>query len=113
MPKHIEVPAPDKSPKAAKEPKKPTKKKAVKKQPAKKKATKKATGKKVAKAVAEPRKARKLAAGASHRAIDLAELHRRIAQRAYQLWERRGGSHGSADQDWHEAERQIRAELTL
>jgi hypothetical protein len=30
-----------------------------------------------------------------------------IAELAYHLWERRGRPHGTAEVDWHEAERQI------
>jgi DUF2934 family protein len=32
-----------------------------------------------------------------------------IKTRAYQLWMERGCPHGSADQDWHRAEREVRA----
>lgn len=34
--------------------------------------------------------------------------HEEIARLAYELWESRGGGHGSAEQDWLEAERQLR-----
>lgn len=37
------------------------------------------------------------------------ELRRRIAERAYQLYEMRGGSHGHDVEDWLKAEREIRA----
>jgi hypothetical protein len=30
-----------------------------------------------------------------------------IAQRAYELWIEKGCPHGSAEQDWHEAEQQL------
>jgi hypothetical protein len=33
-----------------------------------------------------------------------------IAQRAYELWQRRGCPQGSAESDWYEAEAQLRAE---
>ncbi len=36
-------------------------------------------------------------------------LHRRIAERAYQLFELRGHSHGSDVDDWLRAEHEIRA----
>lgn len=32
-----------------------------------------------------------------------------IEMRAYQLWIERGSPHGSADQDWHRAEQELRA----
>jgi Protein of unknown function (DUF2934) len=32
-----------------------------------------------------------------------------IKARAYQLWMERGSPHGSADQDWHRAEQELRA----
>jgi hypothetical protein len=32
-----------------------------------------------------------------------------IKQRAYELWVERGQPHGSADQDWHRAEQELRA----
>ena len=34
--------------------------------------------------------------------------HEDIARLAYTLWEARGGGQGSADEDWLEAERQLR-----
>lgn len=34
--------------------------------------------------------------------------HQEIAQRAHQLWEQRGKPHGSPEQDWHRAERELR-----
>ena len=33
--------------------------------------------------------------------------HEAIARLAYVLWEMRGGEHGSAEQDWYEAERKL------
>ena len=35
--------------------------------------------------------------------------HEEIALRAYQLWEERGKPHGSDEEDWHLAERQLQA----
>lgn len=35
----------------------------------------------------------------------------RIRARAYELWEREGGSHGSHERHWLEATRQVEAEL--
>ena len=35
--------------------------------------------------------------------------HEEIARRAYQLWEERGKPHGSPEEDWHLAERQLQA----
>ena len=32
-----------------------------------------------------------------------------IKARAYELWTERGCQHGSADEDWHQAERELRA----
>ena len=37
-------------------------------------------------------------------------LQKRIAERAYQLFLKRGGKHGYHQQDWMQAEREIRAE---
>jgi hypothetical protein len=34
--------------------------------------------------------------------------HEEIARRAYQLWEERGGPHGSPEEDWHRAQRELR-----
>jgi len=34
--------------------------------------------------------------------------HEEIARLAYVLWQARGGGDGSAEQDWFEAERQLR-----
>ena len=39
--------------------------------------------------------------------------HEEIAQLAYALWESRGAEDGSQDEDWFEAERQLRAESRL
>jgi hypothetical protein len=33
-----------------------------------------------------------------------------LRERAYRLWEARGRPHGSADEDWHAAEVELRAE---
>jgi len=33
-----------------------------------------------------------------------------VADRAYELWERRGGEHGQDQRDWFEAQRQLEAE---
>lgn len=38
-------------------------------------------------------------------------LQKRIAERAYQLFLKRGGKHGYHQQDWMQAEKDIRAEL--
>ena len=38
------------------------------------------------------------------------ELHRRIARKAYELYERRGHQHGHDREDWLEAERLILTE---
>ena len=40
------------------------------------------------------------------------QLLERISQRAFELYELRGGAHGHEVEDWLEAERQIRAEIT-
>lgn len=34
--------------------------------------------------------------------------HEQIAKRAYELWQSRGGAHGSHDQDWQQAERELK-----
>jgi hypothetical protein len=36
------------------------------------------------------------------------QLRRRIAERAYQLYEMRGGSHGNDVEDWLRAEREVK-----
>ncbi len=38
------------------------------------------------------------------------QLLERISQRAFELYELRGGTHGHDTEDWFEAEQQIRAE---
>ena len=38
-------------------------------------------------------------------------LRKRIAIRAYELFRDRGSEHGHAEDDWHEAERQIKTEM--
>lgn len=48
--------------------------------------------------------------GKSGRESDIAA---KIAKRAYELYEKRGYSHGSDWSDWFEAERQIRREMRL
>jgi hypothetical protein len=39
------------------------------------------------------------------------QLLERISQRAFELYELRGGAHGHDAEDWFEAERQISAEI--
>lgn len=34
--------------------------------------------------------------------------HEQIARRAYELYLARGGQHGSHEQDWHQAERELK-----
>ena len=38
--------------------------------------------------------------------------HEKIAQRAYEKWVKRGKPQGTADQDWMEAEKELKAEYT-
>lgn len=38
------------------------------------------------------------------------ELHQEIARRAYELYLARGGGDGRADEDWFQAEREVRGE---
>ncbi len=38
--------------------------------------------------------------------------HERIAKRAYEKWCKRGCPHGTHQQDWYEAEAELRAEMT-
>ena len=38
------------------------------------------------------------------------ELHQEIARRAYELYLQRGGGDGFADEDWVQAERELRRE---
>ncbi len=42
-----------------------------------------------------------------------AEIEKRIRERAYILWEKRGRAHGFDRQDWTEAEKQIRREFQI
>lgn len=46
-------------------------------------------------------------AGSSAQAIS----HEKIAQRAYEKWCKRGCPQGSDQQDWHEAEAELRSEM--
>ncbi len=38
--------------------------------------------------------------------------HEKIAMRAYEKWCKRGCPHGSDAKDWHEAETELRAEMS-
>jgi hypothetical protein len=50
------------------------------------------------------------AKGSGSRAPDPSSIsHERIAQRAYEIYAKRGYSAGNPDDDWFEAERQLRA----
>lgn len=53
--------------------------------------------------------------GANRQRISVtpAELEQRIRERAYDLFERRGSLHGFHEQDWYEAESQLRKEFGL
>ncbi len=42
-----------------------------------------------------------------------AELEKKICERAYILWEKRGRAHGFDRQDWIEAEAQIKREFRI
>jgi hypothetical protein len=41
------------------------------------------------------------------------DLHQRIRQRAYEIWEREGGGHGEPEKYWHQAEAEIEREDQL
>ncbi len=41
------------------------------------------------------------------------ELEQRVRERAYDLFERRGSLHGFHEQDWYQAESQVRKEFGL
>jgi len=41
--------------------------------------------------------------------FDLPPSHDEIAAEAYAIYEARGGEHGSHEDDWHEAERRLKA----
>jgi hypothetical protein len=45
-------------------------------------------------------------------AVTSAIPHEKIAMRAYEKWLKRGGCHGSDLQDWTEAEKELKAELS-
>ncbi|RMG35774.1 MAG: DUF2934 domain-containing protein [Gammaproteobacteria bacterium] len=116
-------------PNAKEQPTKATRKKAVKKKSAKKKATtKKAAKKKTAKKAVTKKTAgkatvrkkatrKKKAATASRssntrqKRISFAEFRERVAVAAYYLAERRLFENGVPEEDWLEAERQIREAL--
>ena len=51
--------------------------------------------------------------GAGSRPSAAMPAHEEIAQLAYALWESRGAGEGTPDEDWFEAERQLRAESSL
>ena len=45
--------------------------------------------------------------------LDPAAHHEAVAQLAYRIWEERGCPHGSPEQDWYRAEKEVRrVELT-
>ena len=46
--------------------------------------------------------------GTSHSPEPETSMQENISKLAYGLWEERGSSHGSADEDWLEAERNFR-----
>ncbi len=48
-------------------------------------------------------------APASDTGLDV-PTHEQIAVRAYECWQRRGGIEGSAEDDWRQAEEELRAE---
>ena len=66
--------------------------------------------------VSKPRRRRKdreapSVAGDLRHALDhvaIEPTHEEIARRAYQLFEERGGGHGHDQQDWFQAERELR-----
>jgi hypothetical protein len=41
------------------------------------------------------------------------DLFSKVQKRAYEIYEKRGFSHGKAWNDWFEAERQVRKELKI
>lgn len=40
----------------------------------------------------------------------MADREERVRQRAHEIWQREGGSHGRHDEHWHQAQREIEAE---
>ncbi|NTV28840.1 MAG: DUF2934 domain-containing protein [Candidatus Omnitrophica bacterium] len=48
---------------------------------------------------------------ASKSSVSKDELARRIQEKAYELYVKRGGCHGDDQNDWYEAERLVRSEM--
>lgn len=51
------------------------------------------------------------AAGPAARSPHVEIPHEKIVQRAYEIWVRKGHPHGQDDQNWREAEAELRAEF--
>ncbi len=66
----------------------------------------------VTKAQQQPQRGAR-SAGNGQKRYSPEELSQKIAERAFLLFERRGCAHGFADQDWIEAEAQVRRELRI
>lgn len=49
----------------------------------------------------------------NNRSTNQNELFSKIQQRAYQIYEKRGFTHGNDMKDWLEAERQVKRELSI
>jgi hypothetical protein len=81
-----------------------TKKTTAKKAPAKKVAAKKAPAKKTPAKKAIAKKA--IAAPVAE--VVAAPAHEQISQRAYLIWANRGFTQGDANQDWIQAERELK-----
>jgi hypothetical protein len=49
--------------------------------------------------------------GTTHATTPTALPHEKVAARAYENWVKRGKPHGSPEQDWKQAEQELRTEL--
>jgi 2-iminoacetate synthase ThiH len=51
--------------------------------------------------------------GVGRRSVSKEEISRRIQDKAYELYQRRGNTHGDDQADWYQAECLVKAELGL
>lgn len=89
-----------------------TKKATTKTSGAKKSTTNKAPAQK-ATAKKAPAKKAPVKKASAKKAANATPSYEEIAQRAYEIYERRGGGHGGEVNDWHQAERELREERGL
>ena len=75
---------------------------------AKKSAAKKTAGEKPAAKKAAAKIAANVEAVSANTGHAYEPTHKEIAERAHHLWQQRGGHYGNHDQDWTDAERELR-----